>query len=83
MLSLIENLVEVQAEEIPDINESTSANNFDSIIILWKRWKNQRTLKMYTKTMFGKWRRYTGIIVEVETPSSMCNGNKATRVGYA
>ena len=34
MLKLIENLVEVQAEEIPDIDESTSANNFNSIIIL-------------------------------------------------
>ena len=58
MHKIIEDLVQVQAEEIPDIDESTSnqfwQNNFDFIIILWKRWKNQRTLKMFTKTIFGK-----------------------------
>ena len=82
MHKMIEDQVEVQAEEIPDIDESTSANNFDSIIILWKRWKNQRIQKMFIKTMSGRLTKSTVIIVEEETPLSMCNGNRATEVGY-
>ena len=37
---------------------------------------------MYTKTMFGKWRKSTVIIGDAEILSYIYNRNKATGVGF-
>ena len=79
---MIEDLVEVQAEEIPDIDESTLAKQLRLYHHTLERWKTQRTPKMFTKIMSGRLTKSTVTIIEEETPMSMCNGNKATEVGY-
>ena len=82
MHKIIEDLVEVQAEEIPDIDESNSAKKLQHYHHTLEKWMTQITLKMYIKTMFGKWKRSTAIIVEAKIPLCMYNGNKAIEAGY-